>query len=134
MIEKVKIFKLTIVNFLVGNEDMHLKNFSLITHKGKTELSPNYDLLNTTIAIKNITEEIALPINGKKNRLNKEILIEYFGSEVLNLNQKTIQQILEVIFGAKNSYHDLIEISFLTNEMKEKYLQLLKERWERIYV
>lgn len=65
-IEFVKLFKLTLFNFLIGNEDMHLKNFSLITRGSKVSLSPAYDLLNSTIAQKNAEEEIALPIRGRK--------------------------------------------------------------------
>ncbi len=48
-IEFVKLFKRTLFNFLVGNEDMHLKNFSLITRQDRVALSPAYDLLNSTI-------------------------------------------------------------------------------------
>lgn len=65
-IEFVKLFKLTLFNFLIGNEDMHLKNFSLITRDQKIMLSPVYDLLNSTIAMGSAKEEIALPLNGKK--------------------------------------------------------------------
>lgn len=65
-IEFVKLFKLTLFNFLVGNKDMHLKNFSLITKDRKISISPAYDLLNSTIAQKNTKEEIALPLKGKK--------------------------------------------------------------------
>ena len=54
---------------LVGNEDMHLKNYSVITRNGKTELSPAYDLLNSTIVLKGDAEEIALPLKGKKTIL-----------------------------------------------------------------
>ena len=60
-IENIRLFNLVLFCFLTGNEDMHLKNFSLITRRIKTELTPAYDLLNTTIAIKNAQEEIALP-------------------------------------------------------------------------
>ena len=48
-IEKVKLFRLVLFNFLIGNEDMHLKNYSVIVRDNKVELSPAYDLLNTTI-------------------------------------------------------------------------------------
>jgi serine/threonine-protein kinase HipA len=48
-IEKSKLFTLILFNFLVGNEDMHLKNFSVIRRALKVELSPSYDLLNLTI-------------------------------------------------------------------------------------
>jgi serine/threonine-protein kinase HipA len=30
-LEKIKSFRITLVNFLIGNEDMHPKNFSLPT-------------------------------------------------------------------------------------------------------
>lgn len=133
VIEKVKLFKLTLFNFLIGNEDMHLKNFSVISSNGKVELSPHYDLINTTIALKNVKEEIALPINGKKNNLNKELLIKHLGKEVLNLNQLIIQQTIDEIFNTKNTWQNLIEISFLNKEMKEKYMILLLERWKRIF-
>src|SRR3989338_1851695 len=76
-IEFVKLFKLTLFNFLIGNEDMHLKNFSLITRSQKITLSPVYDLLNSTIVQRNTQEEIALPLNGKKNNLNDRDFIKY---------------------------------------------------------
>ena len=50
VIEKAGLFKRSLFNFLVGNEDMHLKNFSLITRNQKIELAPGYDFLNTTVA------------------------------------------------------------------------------------
>jgi serine/threonine-protein kinase HipA len=54
VVEKAKLLKRVIFNFLIGNEDMHLKNFSLITdEKGLIKLAPGYDFLNTTIAISN---------------------------------------------------------------------------------
>src|SRR5690606_24644597 len=37
-IEKADLFLRTLVNFLIGNEDMHLKNFSIITHDHKVTL------------------------------------------------------------------------------------------------
>lgn len=57
-IEKAKLFKLVLFNYLIGNEDMHLKNYSIIIHNGKVELSPAYDLLNTSIVLKGDIEEI----------------------------------------------------------------------------
>jgi serine/threonine-protein kinase HipA len=53
VVEKVKLFRLTLFSYLCGNEDMHLKNFSIIHSDGKIELSPAYDLLNPTIVLAN---------------------------------------------------------------------------------
>lgn len=127
-IEKVKLFRLTLFNFLIGNEDMHLKNFSLITRDNKVELSPAYDLLNTTIVVPRAQEEIALPIAGKKRNLNAKILIDYFAKERLKLNANIINQTLEQIKLQFDNWESLIKISFLSNEMKEKYWELMKKR------
>lgn len=65
-VEFVKLFKLTLFNFLAGNEDMHLKKISLRKKDKKTSLSPAHGLLNSSIAQKNAKEEIALPVRRKK--------------------------------------------------------------------
>lgn len=127
-IEKVKLFRLTIFNFLIGNEDMHLKNFSLITRDNKVELSPAYDLLNTTIVVPKSQEEIALPIAGKKRNLSAKILIDYFAKERLKLNDTIISQVLNKIYSEWNNWEKIINISFLSNEMKENYLGLMRKR------
>lgn len=127
-IEKVKLFRLSIFNFLIGNEDMHLKNFSLITRDNIVELSPAYDLLNTTIVVPKSQEEIALPLAGKKRNLSTKILIDYFAKERLKLNQTIISQVFNKINTEWNNWEKLIKISFLSNEMKEKYFELMKKR------
>ena len=127
-IEKVKLFRLIIFNFLIGNEDMHLKNFSLITRDGKVELSPAYDLLNTTIVVPKSQEEIALPLAGKKRNLSAKTLINYFATEVLKLNATIISQALNKIIEVQSKWEELIEVSFLSNEMKERYSGLINKR------
>lgn len=127
-IEKLSLFKLTLFNYLVGNEDMHLKNFSIITEEGKVTLSPCYDLVNSTIEYKKQDEEIALPLKGKKKRLTRNILVDYFGNERCELTSKSIDKVLDTISSAVPKWKELIDISFLSNEMKEKYHKLLGTR------
>ncbi|MBV9575016.1 MAG: HipA domain-containing protein [Gammaproteobacteria bacterium] len=131
-IEFVKLFKLTLFNFLIGNEDMHLKNFSLITRDQKITLSPVYDLLNSTIALGNTAEEIALSLNGKKSNLKKQDFLQYFAVERLGLNQIIISEVIQQIQQALPQWHNLINISFLSKVMKKKYLALLLERSDRL--
>jgi serine/threonine-protein kinase HipA len=131
-IESIKLFKLILFSFLVGNEDMHLKNLSLITRDQKVELSPAYDLLNSTIAQKNSKEEMALPLNGKKNNLNKRDFFDYFAVQRLQLNQNIIEKIIKEINQALPLWQTLIHHSFLSAPMKEKYLTLLKLRCEKL--
>ncbi|KTC85311.1 HipA domain-containing protein [Legionella cincinnatiensis] len=131
-IEFVKLFKLTLFNFLIGNEDMHLKNFSLITKDKKISLSPAYDLLNSTIALKNAKEEMALPLRGRKNNLTKRDFFQYLAVEQLSLNQKVIAGIIQEFQQVIPRWRQLIGYSYLSQQMQEKYLQLLDERCDRL--
>ena len=96
VVEKAKLFKSILFNFLIGNEDMYLKNFSLIMRNHIIELAPAYDFINSTIIIVNTKEEISLPLNGKKNNLIRKDFINYFAIEKLTLPHKIIEQELEV--------------------------------------
>ena len=131
-IEKVKLFKLVLFCFITGNEDMHLKNFSIINRNGKIEISPCYDLINSTIALNNPPEEIALTLKGKKKNLTKLILINYFGGETCELNDKVIANTVETIFKAKPNWIEEISYSFLSDEMKEKYIDVVESRFVRL--
>jgi serine/threonine-protein kinase HipA len=126
--EKARLFKRVVFNFLIGNEDMHLKNYSVITLNGKTELSPAYDFLNSTIVLKGDTEEIALPLKGKKSNLTPDILIGYFGRERCGLTDKVIDRNLDEIRSGLARWFSLIDESFLSSLMKEKYRLLLLDR------
>lgn len=128
VIEKVRLFKRVLFNYLVGNEDMHLKNYSVIIRNGKVELSPAYDFLNSSIVLSGDIEEIALPLKGKKSKFNREILIDYFGVEHCGLTNKVIEKTLESFRLALPSWFKLIDSSFLSNEMKDKYKDLLQHR------
>lgn len=131
-IESVKLLKLTLFNFLIGNEDMHLKNFSLITRDNKILMSPAYDLINSTIVQSNVKEEIALPLNGRKNNLRKQDFIDYFAVERLGLNQMVISQVVNQLQQAMSGWETLLRHSFLSRDMKAKYKALLEDRRIRL--
>lgn len=135
-IEKLKLFKLVIFNYLTGNEDMHLKNYSIINLDGKISLSPCYDLVNTTIEYdeKVDVEEIALPLKGKKKKLTRNILVDYFGMERCELQVKSIDKILETISVSVPVWKELIDTSFLSKGMKLKYHDLLHTRLEILQI
>ena len=130
-IEKADFFKRILFCYVTGNEDMHLKNFSLITKNEKTTLTPVYDFLNSSIAIKNPEEEIALTLKGKKSNLKASDFIDYYAKDRLQLNEKTIATILEQMHNAIPKWKELLEISFLSDEMKEKYFNLLEGRTKK---
>jgi len=130
VIEKTKLFTRVVFNYLIGNEDMHLKNYSLITRKDIVELAPAYDFINTTIAIgiHTVKEQTALPLNGKKNNLTASDLIEYFGSIRLGLQSAVLDQVLSDFKMATPHWRNLIDMSFLSERGKEDYRMVLKDR------
>ena len=133
-IEKVKLLKRSLFNFLVGNEDMHLKNHSLITRQGKVELAPAYDFLSSTVAYLALGKrpdtimETALPLGGKQRGLTRRSWIAYFGSERLGLPDKVIGRVLAELSEAAPAWRRRIGDSFLPPEHQELYLALLGER------
>jgi serine/threonine-protein kinase HipA len=131
-LDKVKLFKLVLFSFIIGNEDMHLKNFSIINHNGKIELSPCYDLVNTTIEYKRPVEEIALPLRGNKKNLTRNMLVKYFGKEICDLTDKIIDKVLKSIIDARPKWIEEINNCLLSSEMKEKYLELVDSRFTRL--
>jgi len=127
-IEKMKFFKRFLFNFLAGNEDMHLKNYSIISQNDKIELCPAYDFLNSSIILGKDVEETALTLKGKKKNLTKNILIDYLGLERLDLNKKVINKTLKELKIAIPLWFELINNSFLRENLKDDYKELLKKR------
>ena len=111
---------------------MHLNNFSLITRNNIITLAPAYDLLNSSIAVSNAKEELALPLNGKKRNLTRRDFLEYLAKERLELEPKVILTALNTISNTIPHWHALIDHSFLSEPMQKKYHNLLKERCNRI--
>jgi serine/threonine-protein kinase HipA len=131
-LERVKLFERTLFSFLVGNEDMHLKNFSMITRNEKVELAPAYDFLNTTIALKAAKEEMALPVKGKKSKLTRNDLLNYFARERLQINERVMNDVLSRFTKAIPAWRELLGQSFLSADVKQKYAAMLTERGQRI--
>jgi len=127
-----KLFNRIVFCFLAGNEDAHLKNWSLFTFEDVVGLSPAYDLVNTWLVLPNPTEELALPLKGKKSNLNKEIFLKYLAKERLELPNSVVDADMQAFQDALPRCFDLIEISFLPLELKEQYAEILHERALRL--
>jgi serine/threonine-protein kinase HipA len=80
------------------------------------------------------SEELALPLRGKKSNLTRFDLVDYFGNERLNLSLEMIQEILDRFQKAMGVWKDLIQISFLSERKKKAYLHLLDERRKRLFL
>jgi serine/threonine-protein kinase HipA len=131
-LERLKFFDRLLFAFLTGNEDMHLKNWSLVTRDDKVELTPAYDLLNSTIPNPKSREELALPLRGKRSNLQAGDFWRYLAVERLGLASTLIEQIQARFLQAGAGWPDRITASFLSDPMKERYLALMARRRKRL--
>ncbi len=118
-------FEIILFSFICGNADMHLKNFSLLTQEKNniTSLAPAYDLLSTRIAIPEDKEEMALFLNGKKNRINRSDFDKF--AETLGLEKRAVQNIYEKFASSSPSIIHFLDHGFLLKDQKEQYQDLV---------
>lgn len=130
-LDVVNFWELVLFSFITGNADMHLKNFSLLEQPGLgMTLSPAYDLVNTSLVNPADEEEMALTLNGKKKKLKKQDFVAAMNT--LKIEEKQQQNIFNKMEKALPNWIDLINMSFLSNEFKEKYKEMLMERMHRL--
>jgi serine/threonine-protein kinase HipA len=127
-VDLITFFDIAVFSFLIGNSDLHLKNFSMIkTIDNQYRLSPAYDLMSSTLVMgKADPEQMALHMNGKKNKIRKNDFI------ALANNIQLAPTITEKIFTKYSSliekFEQFIACSFLSAELKEQYLLIFQER------
>lgn len=130
-LDVVNFFELVLFSFLTGNADMHLKNFSLLEQPGLgMVLSPAYDLVNTVLVNPADDEEMALNLNGKKKKLKKQDFVAAMNT--LKLDVKQQENIFIKMEKVKSKWMEQIEISFMTDDFKNQYKQIVTERFETI--
>jgi serine/threonine-protein kinase HipA len=133
LVEYRQFFRRVIFCFLTGGEDMHLKNWSLITRPPRIQLAPAYDLLNTTIALRNPKEESALPLNDRKRKLGRRDFTDHLGGGRLGLPAAVIADELERLRAACGRWPEAITGSFLPPEQQEAYQRVVAERAARLW-
>ncbi|TVR84748.1 MAG: type II toxin-antitoxin system HipA family toxin [Chitinophagaceae bacterium] len=126
LLDKLRFFESTVFNFVIGNNDMHLKNYSMYLSNIGWELSPFYDLLNVKLILPKDKEDLALMLGGKKKNFKRE----YFDrlGVVLKLNEKQINIVYKRLVKWLPKAIQLIEDSFLEAERKKGFEKLISER------
>ncbi|PCJ26570.1 MAG: toxin HipA [Flavobacteriales bacterium] len=120
-------FELILFSFIIGNADMHLKNFSMLENiDNHFSLSPAYDLLSTFLVIDNEDEQMSLTINGRKNKI-KIRDFDVLG-KILKLTEKQTENSYHKFIGKEKKIRWWIENSFLPNNQKEKLQTLIDQR------
>lgn len=125
-LDLVNFMQVLLFSFITGNNDMHLKNFSLYRPKKLYQLTPAYDLLNIAIANPKDKEELALALNDKKSRLK---LADFLKASVsMGIEERITLQLIDNMRKVLPTWEALIADSFLSEEMKVAYLELIQKR------
>src|SRR5690606_18926428 len=120
-----------IVSFLIGNNDMHLKNFSLIAfEKNQYQLAPAYDMVAVKLLIPDDQEELALNLNGKKRTLKRKDFND--AMDKAHIPKKGIENLWNKIERSKQNWQEIIKNSFLKSESKLEMLKIIKIRSENL--
>jgi serine/threonine-protein kinase HipA len=126
LLDVVRLFEVVIFSYITGNNDMHLKNFSMILQDEDWVFSPAYDLLNVQIHLPEDKEETALTIGGKKSRLTKMDFINLglkFG-----MSERQIENVFKRFVKLEKKIMELIDTSFLNEENKTIYENLVNNK------
>lgn len=133
-----RFFKLVIFNYIFGNGDDHLKNFSVIRVGDDFQLAPAYDLMNTDLHIHG--EDFGL--NGGLFRSGwKSEVYEHTGhpcqsdfrafGKQIGLAPSRMKAIIDALITMPKEVENLVSRSFLDDKMKRTYLRIVRERINR---
>jgi serine/threonine-protein kinase HipA len=130
-LEVQRFFEMSIFNFAIGNGDAHRKNFSLLTNeKGIVALSPVYDLVSSRLVLPEEGDEIALTINGKQNRLNKNDFKSF--AENIGVDANYAKNRITELLKLQDDFSDMINKSTLTLRLRQRLTEILAERLNRL--
>ena len=119
--------------FIVGNSDMHLKNFSLIeTSEGSGEyiLSPAYDLLPVNANMPADKEQFALAMNGKKMNIRRNDFLKF--ADTCGIARSTAEKLIESLVKLTPKWIKMCEDSLLPDGLKARLVKIITERSETI--
>lgn len=128
-LDMAELFMRLVFSFVVGNSDMHLKNFSLIETGEASNtyiLSPAYDLLPVNVILPEDTEEFALALNGKKTHIRKKDFFIF--AEECGISKASAEKMIAKIVSMKPKYIEMCNNSLLPNHLKDGFVELIEQR------
>tara|TARA_R100000935_G_scaffold5943_2_gene13330 strand:+ start:8149 stop:9102 length:954 start_codon:yes stop_codon:yes gene_type:complete len=131
LMDVVHFYEQVIVSYLIGNNDMHLKNFSLIsTETNSYQLAPAYDMLGVKLLMQEDDEDLALTLNGKKKKLKKQDFNEAMLKA--HIPEKAIENLWKRIEKGMTQWSELIDNSYSKQSMKNDFKKLIKYNMSNI--
>ncbi len=130
-------YKRILLNYLIGNSDAHLKNFSLYRALKRKDwsLTPNYDLLFTRYHIPGELGYMGLELFEGDNETEAFKAMGYYTledfelfAETIGVPQKRLSKLFENFLQETPKVVAMVEKSFLSDEGKQAYLKNYLER------
>ena len=135
-----RFWEIVIFSWIVGNSDMHCKNFSLIeTSHNEYGLSPAYDLLAVSLTGIDDHDELAMPLTGHGVD-DKAFIGGYRGESFIEamtqsgIDRTIATNIVKKFHKRQSKWEEIIDCSFLTDELKEQFKGLIDERLKRLEI
>ena len=128
-LDMTELYLRLVFSFLVGNSDMHLKNFSLIETEegsGKYVLSPAYDLLPVSVIMPEDKEQFALAMNGKKTHIRKKDFLIF--AESCGMTRNAAEKMIALLVSKKKKLLAMCQNSLLPEHLRERLASLIEER------
>lgn len=128
-LDMTELFMRLVFSFVVGNSDMHLKNFSLIetgSGSGQYVLSPAYDLLPVNIILPEDKEQFALTMNGKKTNLDLKDFL--FFADNCGISKNAAKNMTTRIVSAQGKFVSMCKESHMPVSMQDSLINLMDER------
>lgn len=115
-----------VFSFVIGNSDMHLKNFSMIEKaegSGEYVLSAAYDLLPVNAIMPEDKEEFALTMCKKKRKINRKDFLSF--AEEIGIEKISAEKMLAKVIKEKENFLAMCDESYLSETMKTKLKWLI---------
>ena len=130
----VRFFEVLLYSFLIGNSDMHLKNFSLLReHDGTWRLSPAYDLVPVKAILPTDMDDLALTVNGK----NRKLLAGDFkaAAATMGLTPEQNRRLTErMVASVRKNLDEATERSFLSPALVKRVRTLVHDKLRQLEV
>lgn len=124
-----ELFIRVLFSFIIGNSDMHLKNFSLRETSPANRifcLSSAYDMLPVNIVMPEDTEQLALTLNWKKRNIHKKDFYQF--AERCQIPEKSAEKMMKKLCSLKEKFLEQCDESYLPEELKVRTKELIEER------
>lgn len=129
--DSTNFMEVLLFSWIMGNNDMHLKNFSLYEpREGMLRLTPAYDLLNAAIVNPSDKEELALSLNGRKSKIKGDDFLK--AAQTVGIPENVMRNLFEKYKKLEDKFVEFIDGSFVSEELRGLFIDLIGERLRKL--